>query len=864
MWGTGMLKRDAQFPEYAKDYFHQIREQYDLLIDESGAQRPASVSALIAKTQDRTYQIAWADVFLIETAYLYAVPDGRLGQELSRLRARYHDVVGESAYAEYARSVATDVTKLTKEEQRAELMTIAERIQYEYTFVPPKEALRNRISMQTSALTLGIILFGTAVYLWLVNAKMPVPTLIAVIFAGVLGGFLSCQQRLQSAQNIDPLLKELQLASGWFSVVVLAPLSGGVFGVVIYMLFVAGLLSGGLFPSFGTTSQPAATTAPVASPRPAAAAPKKGGVAPSVPQPAPGSSGGSGMSFDRFIGESDPVDAASYGKLLVWAFIAGFAERFVPDVLTRIAGQPFNLGGGSRPGAPAPAGAPLTDGSRRGTKDDEESGSGDGQTGGEARTKPAASASPSPTIAHLAPGLPSAPHAGAVTQLAHIVVDRASKRCKLFLRHADGTVELKHDIEAHTDAVGSENGDPYGPDGLAPPGDYGLGGPQPCATRNSDGSVTVNNVVPPDWDRAFGCWFTPLTDTHGLEGAHGRSGIGFHGGGSNAPDSFAWHQGWYATCGCIRLQNEDNEKTFVPFVKAMQKAAVPIVVSISQETTSGAGARATAPPPPPASAPARVVAGAPHFAVNGRDAQNYVWGVDSAASLLAVAPGTQQDIVSFLTSRTGHAPAFWGRYLTNFAIGQQEVALMRSLRIPIVPIYNGTGLQPAATVQDGREHAAQAIAKARVLGIPAAAEPHPVCIYADVEQHIAYVTADWYRGWCDAILGAGYHPGVYGKANDPDFATPYETAFRRDDNVKAMYYWASHDNFEVSERRESLAEATPPFAADGFPTLPPFLDDDAHRHRFVMWQYMEDAHNRTYDYDLALQSALDAMWRPWT
>jgi hypothetical protein len=110
-------------------------------------------------------------------------------------------------------------------------------------------------------------------------------------------------------------------------------------------------------------------------------------------------------------------------------------------------------------------------------------------------------------------------------------------------------------VECRNRAAGGEG---FGHNARCPRGDYGLGAPVP--TR----------------DVPFGWWFIPLEG----EEAHGRAGIGIHGGGSGLRDSFADRQGWISTHGCLRTQNSDLD-VLVGLIMSSQAAGGKVWLTVA-------------------------------------------------------------------------------------------------------------------------------------------------------------------------------------------------------------------------------------------------------------------------------------------
>ena len=114
---------------------------------------------------------------------------------------------------------------------------------------------------------------------------------------GIIGGFVSIQQRLKTVGD-----EELEyLGQSWTAILVI-PVFGGVFSLVLYLLFLSGMVDSALFPDFVIRKF-------------------EGSPIPTIDD------------LRRFFVETYPASGEDFAKLAFWSFVAGFSERFVPQII---------------------------------------------------------------------------------------------------------------------------------------------------------------------------------------------------------------------------------------------------------------------------------------------------------------------------------------------------------------------------------------------------------------------------------------------------------------------------------------------------------------------------------------------------
>jgi hypothetical protein len=243
---------------------------------------------------------------------------------------------------------------------RADIRYLLNKFYLYYAMLPMRECVRDQLT--TRALYVTLFILGIFAVLLLVSfgglvlkgwssgisAALSL-TVGSVVFFGTVGGCVSMLQRIQSAPTEgDALFNLAALSNGWRGLS-LSPIYGAIFALLLFIMFAAGIMQGSIFPKIETAAgseilvdvkeaQAAATVAapettePGASPSPTATATPT-----PTPTPTPTDTQRIGvLQLKDFLKQTGPKDGVSFALLMIWSFIAGFAERLVPDTLNRL------------------------------------------------------------------------------------------------------------------------------------------------------------------------------------------------------------------------------------------------------------------------------------------------------------------------------------------------------------------------------------------------------------------------------------------------------------------------------------------------------------------------------------------------
>jgi len=360
-------------PDYALLFFDHLHSEYLTL---KPAIKNAALIALLDSLHEKRLKskLSWSDIYSFDLALIDERPLENLIRKAFDARSKYRSIAGQKEFDEYLASKPPDLTAILiapnkdaadasasppapdSEEMpdsahivqrvlRADIRYLLSKFYLYYAMLPMREDLREQLTSRAVAMTkwilalivtLILVSFGGGLLLKQFSQYGDLigafgVTVGSVAFAGIVGGCVSMLQRIQSAPSEgDALFNLAALTNGWRGLS-LSPLYGGIFASLLFILFAAGLLQGSAFPKIET-----ATGLQVAEAAPDQPAPTPTPEASATPDHRTETQRTGILHVKDFLKETGPRDGVSFALLMIWSFIAGFAERLVPDTLNRL------------------------------------------------------------------------------------------------------------------------------------------------------------------------------------------------------------------------------------------------------------------------------------------------------------------------------------------------------------------------------------------------------------------------------------------------------------------------------------------------------------------------------------------------
>lgn len=377
----------------ARTYYESMRDNFEGYAWDSGETGDTEVNTLKAGMLEQLkHEFGAMDpldgksptlgqLFKIELALIWLVPEEALRARFWTIEDRFRRVVPAGVVASYEASFLPDPNQPVPEpvlRQRARNLLDVIHANYLINLAREKSIKRMMTILALMALAIGI---GSVMIIRDNDENLAMHGMVAIGAAGMFGAMISIIQRLQKATSRDAMAEDgiyglIGLRIGWVSVLMSIGI-GGVFAIFLYIVSAANLADL-LLPEFGDVPSPDTGGSAVPPEQPVAGeppAPPANGIPdeppgdpalPPVDIPEGGKSDATAATKCdcREQGESQsrpPAsiadiadalglrDAAQFYKMLALGFISGFAERFVPDIINKLAKQDL-------PPSPAPVG----------------------------------------------------------------------------------------------------------------------------------------------------------------------------------------------------------------------------------------------------------------------------------------------------------------------------------------------------------------------------------------------------------------------------------------------------------------------------------------------------------------------------
>jgi len=284
-------------------YFQQIRAEILSGRPETEKLSASGLAGKILHGSASPAALTWDAVTQAEIDLIRVLPPERLALKYMRLRGELAALAGPDLAAAYVGGFPDKTDAIDEANLEVYCLDMLAQIQKLRILRKGFGRIRSYVTVFATLLALLFIFFIIRWFFAATANEQGAGYMFAsrmLVLTGMLGGCVSALSRLYSTSWINGVATGTDsFGQICFSLIlnfILAVIEGGIFAILLYTVFVGSIVNGSVFPAV-TADRMAATP------------------------------------YFHIYFESALASHAEFAKALVWAFIAGFSERLVPDFI---------------------------------------------------------------------------------------------------------------------------------------------------------------------------------------------------------------------------------------------------------------------------------------------------------------------------------------------------------------------------------------------------------------------------------------------------------------------------------------------------------------------------------------------------